>query len=55
MVLKNIVNFGSGKGLLPDSTKPLPEPMLSHHQQVQQQSPNGVFHKRYTSAFNHQN
>ena len=34
-----LVNIGSGNGLLPDGTKPLPEPMLtqisvaiSHHQ-----------------------
>ena len=26
------VNIGSGNGLLPDSTKPLPEPMLTDHQ-----------------------
>ena len=26
------VNIGSGNGLLPDGTKPLPEPMLSYHQ-----------------------
>ena len=26
------VNIGSGNGLLPDGTKPLPEPMLSDHQ-----------------------
>ena len=26
------VNIGSGNGLLPDSTKPLPEPMLIYHQ-----------------------
>ena len=25
------VNIGSGNGLLPNDTKPLPEPMLSHH------------------------
>ena len=24
------VNIGSGNGLLPDGTKPLPEPMLTH-------------------------
>ena len=24
-------NIGSGKGLLPDGTKPLPEPMLTYH------------------------
>ena len=26
------VNFGSGNGLLPDVTKPLPEPKFTHHQ-----------------------
>ena len=26
------VNSGSGNGLLPDGTKPLPEPMLTYHQ-----------------------
>ena len=26
------VNIGSGNGLLPDGTKPLPEPMLTYHQ-----------------------
>ena len=26
------VNIGSGNGLLPDGTKPLPEPKLSYHQ-----------------------
>ena len=26
------VNIGSGNGLLPDGTKPLPEPMLTNHQ-----------------------
>ena len=25
------VNIGSGNGLVPDSTKPLPEPMLTYH------------------------
>ena len=25
------VNIGSGNGLLPDGTKPLPEPMLTFH------------------------
>ena len=32
MALDILVNTGSGKGLLPDGTKPLPEPMLSYHQ-----------------------
>ena len=26
------LNIGSGNGLLPDGTKPLPEPKLIHHQ-----------------------
>ena len=26
-------NIGSGNGLLPDGTKPSPEPMLTYHQQ----------------------
>ena len=26
------VNIGSGNGLLPDGTKPLPKPMLTDHQ-----------------------
>ena len=28
------VNIGSGNGLLPDGTKPLPEPMLTYRQKV---------------------
>ena len=32
MVLEILVNIGSGKGLLPDGTKPLPEPKLTCHQ-----------------------
>ena len=31
MTLEILVNTGSGNGLLPDGTKPLPEPMLTHH------------------------
>ena len=26
-----LVNIGSGNGLLPDGTKPLPEPILTYH------------------------
>ena len=26
------VNIGSGNGLLPDSTKPVPEPILTYHE-----------------------
>ena len=29
MASENLVNIGSGNGLLPDSTKPLPEPVLT--------------------------
>ena len=32
MVTENWVNIGSGNGLLPHSTKPLPEPMLTYHE-----------------------
>ena len=32
MVSQNLVNIGWGNGLLPDGTKPLPEPMLIYHQ-----------------------
>ena len=32
MVTKIWVNIGSGNGLVPDGTKPLPEPMLTYHQ-----------------------
>ena len=31
-VLQKWANIGSGNGLLPDDTKPLPEPMLTYHQ-----------------------
>ena len=30
-VTQNLVDIGSGNGLLPDGTKPLPEPMLTSH------------------------
>ena len=32
MVTQNWANTGSGNGLLPDSTKPLPKPILTYHQ-----------------------
>ena len=40
------VNIGSGNGLLPDSTKPLPEPMLTDHQWSPMTFILGQFHKR---------
>ena len=33
MVTQIQVNIGSGNGLLPDGTKPLPEPLLTDHDQ----------------------
>ena len=30
MVTMILDNFGSGNGMLPDGTKPLPEPMLTY-------------------------
>ena len=30
--MKILVNTGSGSGLMPEGTKPLPEPMLTYHQ-----------------------
>ena len=32
MVTEKWVNIASGIGLMSDSTKPLPEPMLTYHQ-----------------------
>ena len=32
MATRSWVNIGSGNGLFPDGTKPLPEPMLTDHQ-----------------------
>ena len=51
MVTKIWVNIGSGSGLLPDGTKPLPEPMLTDHQQSPVTLILGQFHKR---CLNHQ-
>ena len=40
------VNIGSGNGLLPDGTKPLPEPMLTGHHWSPVASILGQFHNR---------
>ena len=40
------VNTGSGNGLLPDGTKPLPEPMLTDHQWSPMTFILGQFHTR---------
>ena len=45
------VNIGSGNGLLPDGTKPLPEPMLTDHKWSQVTFILGLFHMR---CLNHQ-
>ena len=34
MSTKVWVNIGSGNGLMPDGTKPLPEPMLTYHSDI---------------------
>ena len=31
MMAENWVNIGSGNGLVPDGTKPLPKPVSTHH------------------------
>ena len=45
------VNIGSGNGLFPDGTKPLPKPMLTDHQWSPVTFILGQFHKR---CLNHQ-
>ena len=44
------VNIGSGNGLLPDGTKPLPEPMLTDHQLSPVTFILGQFHNRCCGA-----
>ena len=41
------VNIDSGNSLLPDGTKPLPEPMLTDHQLSPVTFILGQFHKRF--------
>ena len=40
------VNIGSGNGLLPDGTKPLPEPLLTNYQSCLVTFTPGQFHKK---------
>ena len=49
MATENWVNIGSGNGLLPDGTKPLPQPMLTYHQKGVVTFFWGQFHSRYLS------
>ena len=51
MVTEIWVNIGSGNGLLPDGTKPLPEPILTDHQWSPVTFILGQYHKR---CLNHQ-
>ena len=51
MVTESWVNIGSGNGLLPDGTKPLPELLLTDHQWSPLTFILGQFHKR---CLNHQ-
>ena len=48
MAAKNWVNIGSGNGLLPDGTKPLPEPMLTDNQWGIVAFTWGQFHNKYS-------
>ena len=41
-----LVNIGAGNGLLPDGTKPLPEPMLTNLQQGLVAFTGGQFHRK---------
>ena len=43
------VNIGSGNGLLPDGTKPLPEPMLTYHKYGPVVIAQELFYNRYHS------
>ena len=45
------VNIGSGNGLLPDGTKPSPEPMLTDRQWNPMTFILGQFHKKFHSNF----
>ena len=47
MAMKIWVNIGSANGLLPDSTKPLPEPMLTNHHRCYMAFNWEQFHKKY--------
>ena len=51
METQNCVNIGSGNGLLPDGTNPIPEPMLSNNQSSPVTVTWGQLHKRFP---NHQ-
>ena len=45
------VNIVSGNGLVPDGTKPLPEPMLTYHQEVKCQSSRSTWWRHQMETF----
>ena len=47
MVPKVWVNFSSGNGLVPDGTKPLPEPLFTYYQWVLWQSHETIFRRNH--------
>ena len=49
LVMPHGVNIGLGNGLLPDGTKPLPEPKLTYHQLGPVTITHGKFNKIYLS------
>ena len=57
MMTKIEVNIDSGNGLLPDGTKPLPEPMLTYHYQLRSSDNHleAMSHDDDTWAINHSN
>ena len=44
----DIANIGSGNGLVPDGTKPLPETMLTHHERYSVAFNLWHFHKKFS-------
>ena len=53
--MKTSVNIGLGNGLLPDSTKPLPEPILTYHESHSVTFMWWQFHRRYLSYWSSTN
>ena len=43
------VNIGSGNGLMPDGTKPLPEPVLTYHKYGPVAITQELFYNKYLS------
>ena len=47
MASEILVNIGSGNGLVPNGTKPIPEPVLTYHQWGPATFIWGQFNKKY--------